>query len=736
MTSKFNDQALDDERGDPLESGSGRLLQGRYRVARLLGEREGQSTALAFDRLRDSRVVLRALRAEASWNDPRVEARAALIAQLGSEHATPLLDWFPAVSSPGFYFVSEYLEGESLGAVIERHGRVELAAAVDYLLQACDVIAEAHGLGLVHGGVRTTSLFLTGGAEREHVKLLDFELAPWSADADERPSLPPELLQGPPRAGPHTDIWSLGVVLYELVTGGLPFSGSRSARPASLPAPSSGAPGVSPTAAGHPRPLAAPALAAPATALRTLEQVLERCLSRHVSDRFTSVHEVALRLLPLAPPDSTGQRLWRGRLRRMPPYPVSGYRHSAGASGIDVRGPFLRKADDPPQALVPARRLGGIAPSLQGVQFSVFRPQRVRPCVDYWLLGVAHPSARLAYASDPLEDVQRLAQRLLAAAPHDVPATPARRAAGVPHQSELTFVPRVEGIDFNPPQRTLRWQGGVQHAAFTLRARGAAPGALRGRVSVYLGSLLVADVPLQLRVSADAPLAGEAERVSAPAYRKVYAAYCARDEAVALQLRALASAFDDAYLTDLNELRASERWSQRLAEMIREADVFQLCWSKHAMRSPFVRGEWEYALALGRPEGFIRPVYWETPRPEAPGLPPPSLDRWHFQPLGIDPRPAPDAPSEDTRQTVRGAPLERSARFGQMLARLERSAPWMRALRAKRPSISKRVLAAALLLAVAVSLLVWRHLGEAPPRLLPFGQPPPVHLVHLVQLGL
>src|SRR5690606_9869219 len=194
--------------------------------------------------------------------------------------------------------------------------------------QACDVIAEAHGQGLVHGGLRTTSLFLTGGAEREHVKLLDFELAPWSTDADERPSLPPELLQGPPRAGPHTDIWSLGVVLYELVAGGLAFSGSRSTRLASLLASSSEALGVSPPP-GNPRPLAAPAVA-----VRTLEQVLERCLSRHVSDRFTSVHELALRLLPLAPPDSTGQRLWRGRLRRAPLYPVGGCRHAAGASGI------------------------------------------------------------------------------------------------------------------------------------------------------------------------------------------------------------------------------------------------------------------------------------------------------------------------------------------------------------------------------------------------------------------
>ena len=69
--------------------------------------------------------------------------------------------------------------------------------------------------------------------------------------------------------------------------------------------------------------------------------------------------------------------------------------------------------------------------------------------------------------------------------------------------------------------------------------------------------------------------------------------------------------------------------------LIEEANVFQLFWSHNAMRSQFVRQEWEYALSLRRPE-FIRPTYWETPFPEAPetGLPPEHLRRIHFHFIG------------------------------------------------------------------------------------------------------
>jgi TIR domain len=78
-------------------------------------------------------------------------------------------------------------------------------------------------------------------------------------------------------------------------------------------------------------------------------------------------------------------------------------------------------------------------------------------------------------------------------------------------------------------------------------------------------------------------------------------------------------------------IRSGERWRERLPELIAEADVFQLFWSSNSMRSRYCREEWEHALALRRPS-FVRPFYWEDPRPEDPanGLPPAALDALEF----------------------------------------------------------------------------------------------------------
>ena len=121
-------------------------------------------------------------------------------------------------------------------------------------------------------------------------------------------------------------------------------------------------------------------------------------------------------------------------------------------------------------------------------------------------------------------------------------------------------------------------------------------------------------------------------------YRRIFASYSHRDVRIAEQFEHYAAVFGDRYLRDWIDLRAGEKWSERLEELIRQADVFQLFWSWNSIRSENVRREWEYALGLGRPN-FVRPTYWEFPMPNDPahGLPPSALKRTAFPSPGGGP---------------------------------------------------------------------------------------------------
>lgn len=278
----------------------------------------------------------------------------------------------------------------------------------------------------------------------------------------------------------------------------------------------------------------------------------------------------------------------------------------------------------------------------ENVRFAVYRPQVVRPAEWYTMLAFAHLAERPDDAPpdqpDPEEQVRRQVKQLLGAQAKDYqPATRDARQ-GIPRGGELTFLPEVPGVEFNPPQRRFLWQEAVHREEFRLRAGTELDGqTAKGRMTVFLGGILVADVPLTLRVSAAHRPASAADLEpggSARRYRKIFASYSHKDLEVVRQFEAFMRTLGDEYLRDWTHLRTGEVWNDRLFELIREADVFQLFWSWNAMHSPFVRQEWEYALSLNRPN-FVRPTYWEDPMPaSAPdGLPPPELTRIQFQRL-------------------------------------------------------------------------------------------------------
>lgn len=283
----------------------------------------------------------------------------------------------------------------------------------------------------------------------------------------------------------------------------------------------------------------------------------------------------------------------------------------------------------------------------ENVQFTIYRPRTLRPMVWYDLLAFAHLAERRPDAPadepDPLTKVRQQALGLLGPQLAEFDDTRSDARQGIPSGGTLTFLPQVAGVQFNPERRIFRWEEDVHREEFRLRAGTELSGrTARGRLSVYLGAIVVAELDLAFRVDPEA-IESVASLQEPPeqarTYRRIFASYSHRDVEIVQQFELLATSLGDDYLRDVVRLRSGEDWDVELHRLIDEADVFQLFWSSNSMRSQQVRREWEYALSLHRPQ-FVRPTYWEDPLPSTsvPELPPESLRRLHFHHLVDLPR--------------------------------------------------------------------------------------------------
>ncbi len=284
--------------GAPVAEGD--VLAGKYRIERVLGE-GGMGVVVAATHLDlHQRVALKFLKPEALENKEIVarfarEARAA--AKIQSEHVARVID-VGTLETGSPYMVMEYLEGRDLGAVLEERGAIPAVEAVGYVLQACEALAEAHAAGIVHRDLKPANLFLAARAgQRTVVKLLDFGISKSTGKPDEvsltrttavmgSPQyMSPEQMTSAKLADARSDIWALGVMLYQLITGDPPF-----------------------IAETMPEMIAAVLMQQPATpdvakCPPELSAVLLRCLEKAPAKRYQTVAELALALTPFAPPE-------------------------------------------------------------------------------------------------------------------------------------------------------------------------------------------------------------------------------------------------------------------------------------------------------------------------------------------------------------------------------------------------------------------------------------------------
>jgi serine/threonine-protein kinase len=284
----------------------GEILAGKYRIDRVLGKGGMGYVLHAVHTQLDQPVAIKFLSPDLCEKREAVarflrEARAAV--RIQSEHVARVID-VGTLDDGAPFMVMEYLEGHDLAAELEFRDRLLVSAAIDYVLQACEALAEAHANGIVHRDLKPANLFLTRRADGSaFIKVLDFgiskalvgegdALAPPAASLTATQGLigsphymSPEQVRKPKDVDARTDIWSLGIILHELLTGLPPF---MSDTPMSVLAAVVSDP---PPSVREVRPEVS----------EGLQAVIFKCLEKDVSRRYQSVAELAEALRPHAP---------------------------------------------------------------------------------------------------------------------------------------------------------------------------------------------------------------------------------------------------------------------------------------------------------------------------------------------------------------------------------------------------------------------------------------------------
>jgi serine/threonine-protein kinase len=286
------------------EPAPGDLIAGKYRVERVIG-RGGMGIVIAatHERLREL-VAIKLIRSGSGMGTKDAIARflreARAIVKIKSPYVARIFD-VDTLADGMPYMVMEYLEGRNLYQELSERGALPLEEAVDYAIQACLALAAAHEVGVVHRDLKPSNLFLAQGSRgSKQIKVLDFGiskiLAGSSVDAAEDTLTAPNSVMGSPsymspeqfrdskEVDQRADIWSVGVISYELLAGRRPFSGqTTSATLASIC-------GDSP----------APLLSARPEVPAELARLIESCLEKPRDRRPQSVSVVQETLLPFA----------------------------------------------------------------------------------------------------------------------------------------------------------------------------------------------------------------------------------------------------------------------------------------------------------------------------------------------------------------------------------------------------------------------------------------------------
>ncbi|HEY6880655.1 MAG TPA: protein kinase, partial [Polyangiales bacterium] len=285
---------------DPL---LGQTLAGRYRIVRKIGEGGMGIVYEAVHVIIEKRVALKVLREDFSHRDDVVERfrqEAKSASRIGHEHIVDISD-FGITPTGAHFFVMEFLQGNDLAEELERRGPLPTRRAIDIVLQCAKALGAAHAKGIVHRDMKPENIFLLArDTGEDFVKIVDFGIAKMSEVDAQGAAAPgrrltktgmifgtPEYMSPEHAAGREldhrVDIYALGIILYELLTGRVPFLGDTFmgilTQHMFEPLP--------PLAAVHPGCSAPP----------ELERLIARAVAKNADDRPQSMEEFSQALI-------------------------------------------------------------------------------------------------------------------------------------------------------------------------------------------------------------------------------------------------------------------------------------------------------------------------------------------------------------------------------------------------------------------------------------------------------
>ena len=282
----------------------GQTVGGKYEIVRLVGE-GGMAFVFEANHQRLHQRVAIKLLAPAFARDAelvtRFEREARAVARLNTKHVVRVTD--VDVTTDGLpYMVMEFLDGRDLESELHARTRLPLDESVDIIIQAGSGMLEAHSIGIVHRDLKPANLFLAnegaGDSFARIVKILDFGISKRIGEVTRLTGagavigtvlyMSPEQVRAEANVDVRADVWSLGVILYELLAGRAPFEGSSAQIAAKIVATD------------------APDLRAFAEVPEGIALTVRRMLDRDRARRFASVREVVEALSPFAPPGSLG----------------------------------------------------------------------------------------------------------------------------------------------------------------------------------------------------------------------------------------------------------------------------------------------------------------------------------------------------------------------------------------------------------------------------------------------